>query len=325
MSADRRPARRGTSRRPFDRFRAEPLERRELLTVQIAQPTYTLANTAQTAVVTLVRGQNPLVNPEIVQFGVTGGTARPDVDYTPVVQSVTFGSGEFTKQVSIPLLDAGHTDSRTIQLQVQTQDDQGNPAISQSTINLVGRSDIVPPFVQNAVQLRQGGRITGFQITFSEDMAAKPTANYKNYVVTGTLSKSGGFSLKNQTSTFNVPIKAASYDSSTHTVTLTTAKAYAPGTSYTITNPGYNGSSGSTSYLTDSSGNPLDSQGTGTADALLYAQADTYVKDTRGLSLPIASQAKTKKAATPAKGAKAATVHTAVVHKPAGPRQLAKK
>lgn len=324
MSADRRPVTRGSSRRPFARFRAELLERRELLTVQIAQPRYLLANTAQVATVTLIRSSNPTVNPEIVQVATSGGTARADVDYTPVAQSVTFGTGEYSKQITIPLLNAGHEDDRSIGLAVQTLDARGTPAVSTATIELIGQSDIAPPSVQKAVQLRDRGRLTGFQITYSEDMAARPAANYRNYAVTGLVRNSGGFSLKSRETTFNVPIKAASYDPATRTVTLTTAKAFRPATSYAITNPGFGGKDGVTSPICDEAGNLLDSQGDGTADGQLVTQANTHVKDTRGLSLPRPASESPRKQATPARAGRAThAIQTAVVrHKPSGPRFL---
>lgn len=297
MSANRRSGRR-VSGGSHDRFHAEPLERRELMTVQLARTSYMVGNATSNAVVTLVRGSNPTVNPEVVQFSTLGGTARPDVDYTPVQQSVTFQEGEFTKQVSIPLLNVGRTGDidRTLQVAVQSKDSRGNNVTSNATINLSPRADIVAPTITQVVQLRKKGLLTGFKISFSEDMNAQAAATVSNYAVQGVAKTDRGFSfsLKPKTTSFAIRLSAAEYDSSTRTVTLNVARPQAPTDSYLITDP----SGGSyQSVLTDEAGNKLDGNGDGTADGALSLSPMALVRDTRALNLPEGVVQAAKKAA----------------------------
>ncbi len=288
MSTDRRARRRS----PRDRFRLETLERRELMTVQFSSPIYAFGNTTPSAIVTLVRSPNPILNPEVAQVTTTGGTARPDVDYTPLSQGVTFQQGEFTKQVTIPLLNTGQTGdgNRSLVLTVDSQDNLGRAVRSSATVQLIPRADITPPSITYATQLRQKRLLTGFQITFSKDMDPIAASNVKNYVVEGQTPASGGFSLfnKSKSTSFNVVLSRAEYDPATRTVTLTVKRPQLPVTSYTISNPQITGAQGNAvpSALKDSVGNTLDSNGDGQADGLLSIQVDQTTHDSRSLVLP---------------------------------------
>jgi hypothetical protein len=299
MSPDRRPRRRS----PRGRIRLEALERRELMTVQFSSTSYTFGNTASSAVITLVRSPNPIMDPEVAQVATTGGTARPDMDYTPVSQNVTFQQGEFTKQVTIPLLTAGQTGTidRTVQLAVSSQDNMGNPVESDATINLIPRADITPPTITDAVQLRQKGLLTGFKITFSKDMDPTTVENVKNYVVQGYTIPKGGFSLspKPKSTAYAVNLSRAEYDPTTRTVILTVKRPQAPGAGYTITNPQTTDDQGNAlpSALTDAAGNLLDLNGDGQPDGLLSLQVARTTHDFRTLNIPAKAVKAAKKAA----------------------------
>lgn len=285
MPADRRP-RRGT----VGRLRFDSLERRELLTVQFSSGTYNVGSTATAATVTLVRtADTSATGTEVVQVATTsGGTARPDVDYTPVKQNVTFDKGEYTKQVTIPLVNPGGggptADTRTIGLTAIAVG-TSSPTQSVAQVNLIPHADITPPTVTDVTQLRQRGMLTGFQITFSKDMDPIQAARPGNYVVTGVIStKSKGFSLfgKTKTTAFNVPIAHAEYDAATRTVTLSVKRLQVPLATYNISNPQV---TGTPSALRDVSGNRLDVNGDGTAEGVLNVDANTSQRDSRPLEI----------------------------------------
>ncbi|MFO0956712.1 MAG: Calx-beta domain-containing protein [Isosphaeraceae bacterium] len=300
MPADRRP-RRGE----VNRLRFDCLERRELLTVQFSSGMYNFGNSSNTATVTLVRTANTSVTgTEVVQVATTAtGTARADVDYTPVKQNVTFGQGEYTKQVTIPLLNSNASGgtTRTIGLTATSTDLSGKSTQSSAQVNLIPHADITPPAVTGATQLRQKGMLTGFQLTFSKDMDPVQASKAGNYVVTGTYStKSKGFSIfgRTKTTTFNVPISQAVYDPATKTVTLTVKRLQVPVGSYTISNPQVTDASGAAvaSALKDTSGNMLDVNADGTADGVLNVDANTSQRDTRPLNITAAQVKAAKKA-----------------------------
>lgn len=301
MPADRRPRRGIVGRLPID-----CLERRELLTVQFSSGSYNFGTATNAATVTLVRtADTSVTGTEVVQVATTAaGTARADVDYTPVKQNVTFDKGEYTKQVTIPLLNSSTsgTATRTIGI-TATSVGTTTPVQSTAQVNLIPHSDITPPTVTNVTQLRQKGLLTGFQLTFSKDMAAVPASNPGNYVVTGSFTtKSKGFSLlgKTKTTTFNVPISLAEYDPATRTVTLSVKKLQVPVASYSISNPQVTGSNGAAvaSALTDASGNLLDVNGDGTADGVLNVDANTSRRDSRPLSITNAQVKAARKASS---------------------------
>lgn len=273
MPSDSRSRRRGRR----DRFHVEYLECRELLTVQFARPVYVVGNTTPAAIVTLVRDPNPMIHPEVASFTTGEGTARPDVDYTPVSEKVIFGDGEFTKQVRIPLRNEAPTgDERALKIAVRSKDSLGNDVVSEATVSLLPRDDIVPPIIEQAVQLRQRRRVTGFRLTFSEELDPGAAGDVRNYAVIAHSPPREGFSLSAEPSQSSslIRLKRAEYDPTTRSVTLTVARPHRPAFAYEIAQ---------NSGLTDVAGNRLDGNRDGVADGTLYAQASRFTRDRRTL------------------------------------------
>ena len=83
-------------------------------TIGFAASTYSVTDAGTNAVITLVRS-NGLASGIVMNFYTTDGTAVAGVDYTDGTQLVTFGAGETTKKVFVPITRKPLTDtSRTV-------------------------------------------------------------------------------------------------------------------------------------------------------------------------------------------------------------------
>src|SRR6185295_3442764 len=76
--------------------------------VAFGAPTFTVAENVAggTASIKVVRTGTVLAGQSVL-FSTTGGSATPDIDYTPVSQTVTFGAGQTTATVAVPIINNG--------------------------------------------------------------------------------------------------------------------------------------------------------------------------------------------------------------------------
>ncbi len=281
-----------SSRRPVcgPRLEAESLESRTLMSVMFQKPTYLVSDTAGAAQVTLVRYTG--FGSEKVEFSTSDSTAIAGVDYLPVQQSVVFQDGETSKQVTIPVMHNAtqpgeHSVNLTITNPAPAPTVPGMPTDplaytvpgfvgSTAILSIVNRTDLTPPTITSSQFLTQGRKITGIKLTFSEPMDPATVQDVSNYDVRDMGAR------PIRTSRWTppvdpgpVPIKSATYDTATNSVTLTPADhvRLSP-RGVTITNPAeLNGpySMPTASRITDAAGNRIDGSGSGMPDGYFYA------------------------------------------------------
>jgi hypothetical protein len=278
MSQMRRTSRR--TARP--QFRAELLESRQLLSVNFISSVYTASAQAGTASITLENNLGLLPNtPTQVVLSLGGGSAVPGVDYTPGDQTVSFAANQATQTVEIPLLPGSPSEgSRVVDLELSPT--AGTPPTEGALLFITHNSDTTPPTVTATKALTKGPYVTGFVITFSKAMAPGPLQDVNNYVID---SPRQFLPLKRHDSK-PIKLKSAVYNPSTDSVTLTTAgrvkKSHVfmimdPWTANELTVPLADTPPTAAELLphlgpfTDTSGNPLASDGSGTPDGLLQA------------------------------------------------------
>ncbi len=79
---------------------------------------YSLKESGGKATVTIARG-NGTVGKVSVDYATAGGSATPDVDYTPVAGTLKFAQGEYLKTFTIPVLPDGIDEgNETVQLRI---------------------------------------------------------------------------------------------------------------------------------------------------------------------------------------------------------------
>lgn len=270
-------------------FSPEPLEERKLLTIDFKQGFYAIGDTGGVAIITLTRSDSTTgtanQNTETAQLtvGGGGGTAQPGVDYEPVDTTVTFGPGQTSATVAIPVLSDPGTGTKTLHLSLAQSTDV--PRGAAAYLSIMHGPDFTPPSVKSTNLLMNHGRITGFQITFSKPMDVAEATNINNYVVANPqiIHHLRGKKITNGN---GIPLASATYDSSTNTVTLVPKGRVRRAAYYEIESTqlaqAINAmNTGSTnidslslmSPITDTSGNALDGNSDGIPDGQLLVFA----------------------------------------------------
>lgn len=178
-------------------------------------------------------------------YHTVAGTAQPNVNFTPVSGTLTFYDGEFEQFITIPILSDGEvTGSKTFSLVLE-----GSALGAQKTAQIYMAEtdvDLTGPQVTN-IQLVGAGAVTGYILSFNEQLAAGPAQTLSNYVVY-------------LGSNPNRPVAArrAVYNDAARTVTITLASPLPAGTFHKII---VNGTA--PKGLTDRFGNLLDGNADG--------------------------------------------------------------
>lgn len=272
------------------RLGTEQLEDRKLLTIDFQQGFYAVNDNAGVALITLVRsdGAKGTANQttEQAQLSVGGGNATPGVDYEPVNMTVTFGPGQTTQTVGIPILPKSGTGTKIVHMTIDPS--STTPQGSAAYLSILHGPDRTAPHVQGTNLLTKRGLVTGFQITFNEPMDPTQAQNVNNYLVsnprTTRHTKGGGI-----TTSSSIPLQSATYDATTNTVTLVPAGRVRKAPYFELESTqlaqAMNALNGSTtpdvtklslmSPITDTSGNAIDSNLDGIPDGqlLLFAAA----------------------------------------------------
>ena len=203
------------------RLGAELLEDRNLMTVDFSQGFYAIGDRAGVAMITLIRYDGTKgtanQNTEQAQLTVGGGTASPGVDYQPVSATVTFGPGQTSQTLAIPVLSKPGSGTKVVHLTLAPSTDVPHGAAAYMSI--MHGPDTTPPHVASTNLVTKGGLVTGFQITFSKPMDSAQVQDVNNYVVQNprTTRHVRGSAV---TLAGAVPLRSAVYDASTNTVTL---------------------------------------------------------------------------------------------------------
>jgi hypothetical protein len=262
---------------------AETLESRTLLSatgrpdVAIDVPSAYISQQSSQLDVTLVRAAASARKSLTVNFSATSGSVTaistaPDTTgqpFTPVNATVTFPAGQTTENVVVPInSQAANSGLVPIQLTASSTGRQarGNTA----TVYLASSLAAIPPSI-TGVQRVAGG----IAVTFSKPMAPATALDVHNYSV--KFSPNQKFSLGNlygvglvqalDTSKKTIPLRRATYDSATNTVTLIPNEGLGPNGSYVISNPpsllSKKARPNNAQPLTDLEGNVLNQGGKG--------------------------------------------------------------
>jgi hypothetical protein len=299
--------------RPNDRFvssrrrrislKAESLEQRTLLSgspalphVAIDVPSAYVSQQADQLTVRLVRpaaaGQSSNLRPLTVDFSAmegsfaAGGVKINDdtvpPQFTPVNESVTFPQGVTTETVVVPI-NSGAPNPGTVPVHLSVTSASRKVRRSDETVYLADSVASVPPTIIG-VQRVAGG----IAITFSKPMDPATVQDIHNYAV--KFSPSNNFNLEDLTGfgliqTLNtakqpIPLRRATYNASTNTVTLVATEQLGPNGSYMISNPVSLLSKaikrGKAHPLTDLQGNPLEEEEGGGVFSITISKGDPY-------------------------------------------------
>ena len=269
------------SRRASFQLQVEPLEGRLVLSVGFSTGYYTVSDHAGTATITLSDDGISGTADQAV-LSVSGGTAVPGVDYTPETKTIHFAAGQTTQTVQVPVIPGNPLEgTRVVDLTLSAT--AGGPPTAEAYILITHNSDTTPPTVTSAKVLTKGSNVTGFVITFSKDMAPGPVQDVNNYAVANPRSFRVLRGLDYAYYAQTIPLKSATYDPATHSVTLTPAGKVQKALFFQISDPGTfaelslmgqllkSKTQPSPSQLlmqpspiTDTTGNPLDALGGGT-------------------------------------------------------------
>jgi Calx-beta domain len=194
-----------------------------------------------------------------VDVAISGGTASPGVNYTPINQVLDLAAGQDTETITIPVKDVGvFTPDLTVNL-VLSNPGSGAVLGPQATATLVIQSiDQAPLVSMSSVQLLSNNKhqVTEVNIGFSGALEPNTADNKTNYrlSVPGT---GGSYTAKNAKV---LGIRSAVSSAAHDTVTLTLSKPIA------LAKPVQLIVSGSTSSgLTDTFGRKIDGDHNGTA------------------------------------------------------------
>jgi len=275
------------SNRP--QFHVEPLEARQLLSVDFSTGTYTVSDRAGAASITLLNSPDGIASttppPAQVNLSFGGGTAVPGVDYTPGNQTVSFAAGQGSETVQIPVLP-GNPSEGTRVVEIDLSPAPGSQPTSAAFLIITHNADTTPPRVIATKMLTRGPYVTGFVITFSKDMAPGPVQDVSNYAIADPRSVRPVKGLQWTIATRQIALKSAIYNPTAHSVTLKTSGKVRTFPFFSIVDtPLYDVMNivgqktpptaaqllTKISPITDTTGNPLDGSGSGTADGQLFA------------------------------------------------------
>ncbi len=264
-------------------LQAELLEHRTLLSgssasqeVTIQVPSSYVSQQAEQLTVTLVRSrvgggarnQAPItINFSASEGSPTAGGTPTDTSaqpqFTPVNEAVTFPQGATTETVVVPINSAA-PNAGLVPVQLSVTANSRNVRGSDQMIYLANSQEAIPPSIVGVTRVAGG-----IAVTFSKPMNPSTVDNIHNYAV--KFSPSQKFSLAELTGfglieTLNsakqgIPLRRASYDAATNTVTLVATEQLGPNGSYTVSSPASLTSKGHSPKkahaLSDQQGNPL--------------------------------------------------------------------
>jgi hypothetical protein len=232
---------------------AETLESRTLLSatgrldVAFELPSAYISQQSSQLDVTLGRALVSARKSLTVSFSATSGSpptgisTEPDVKgqpFTPVNETVTFPAGQTTLSVVVPI-NSQAANSGLVPIQLTAASTGRQVKQNTTTVYLASSLAAVPPSIIG-VQRVAGG----IAVTFSKPMAPATVEDIHNYSV--KFSPNQNFSLENlygvglvqtlETSKTAIPLRRASYDPATNTVTLITNEPLGPNGSYQISN-----------------------------------------------------------------------------------------
>ncbi len=283
MAAERPRTRRSTGLS----FELESLEARQLLSIDFSHPFYATPDTTGSATITLVRndGKSAPTGTESGQLSVSGGSATPGVDYQPVNETVTFGPGQTSLSVTIPILSVPNGGTKTVHLTIAPS--ASTPTGAAAYLSIQHGPDTSAPQIINTQMQTKGRLVTGFVITFNKPMDPASVENTSNYIVedSRTIRRVKGTMAKTAAS---IPLTSANYNAATNSVTLVPAIRIRRSPFYEVLSPEYANAmfalAQSTpnvttlnlmSPITDTSGNAIDSNGDGVPDGQLLTVVAT--------------------------------------------------
>lgn len=268
-------ARRGAS---GSRPRIEALEGRQLLSrgaeVTFQAPDYPVYSQQSNAIeVTLQRKHRAGTATAVVATtidGVSAGSAVPGVQYRPIDQVVTFGRGQRTATVAIPVV-AGAPNPGALTLGVFLKDGSAGSSWQSETLTLAEQADLSRPRVLGGAFVVRNGVIQGIRLAFDKPMAQGAVQDLANYSAKGVKASGfaglfGGLGTSFATPSIGgaqatsvrgpIAFRSATFDPAGNTVTLVPYQSLK--TSARIEVYGrYFGARGSTTPPTDLMGNPL--------------------------------------------------------------------
>jgi hypothetical protein len=198
---------------------------------------YIVSNQAPAAQITVSRSSvsapAELAAPEQVRITTSDGTARAGVDYQAVDQVVTFGPGETSETVSIPILNTGKVGgAETVNVNMALPGTDGSSGgVETALLTIANRADVTPPTVRDVGVLtaRKRTSISGITLTFDKPMDPASVQDLRQYGLTNVTNEygtSGGIP--------TIRLRAATYDPATQTVTVTPAKPLQTATLYEL-------------------------------------------------------------------------------------------
>ncbi|MFO0908858.1 MAG: Calx-beta domain-containing protein [Isosphaeraceae bacterium] len=245
-------------------------------TLGLAASTLSTAPSVATAQISVLRtgGKAGTVT---LDFATGAGNAIPGIDYLPVSGTLTFGPGETSKTISVPLLNntiPGNDVSfpltissagggatlgaiRTIVVTVR------HPATAGGSL----ANDHTPPIINDFLPVVGSGGVVALSIGFSEPMTPNRAVDQANYAY--FVTSPGPDGVIGTYDDGSTPITSLSYNAATQHALLTFQSPLAFGTFYQLVLSRYAGLVPGRG-LTDLAGNLLDGTGTGQAPATPY-------------------------------------------------------
>jgi hypothetical protein len=300
----------GSSGRRRISLHAEALEQRTLLSgssasqeVAIQVPSTYVSQQADQLTVTLVRsrigGGHRKLGPLTIDFSASEGPAtaggmltdaNAPAQFTPVNESVTFPRRVTTETVVVPI-NPGAPNPGLVPVQLSVTGLSRGVRGSDQTIYLANGPEAVPPSIVGVTRVAGG-----IAITFSKPMDPSTVENIHNYTVKFTPSQK--FSLVNLTGfglikTLNpanqgIPLRRATYDAATNTVTLVATEQLGPNGSYTVSNPASLTAKAhrrkNVHALSDLHGNALEEGGSAGVFSITISKGHPYAAETPILS-----------------------------------------
>lgn len=263
----------------------EVLEGRTLLSVTFDRLVFSTTKADTAATITLNRfdpATGGTQGTEAVQLvSVPVGTAVAGLDYPTFAQTVLFQSGETTKDVTVPIVQAS-ADRGTRSVRLTLRPVTPNSIVGAApvaTLSIAHGDDVTPPRIESSYAVARNGRVTAFVLKFSEDMDRAIVENVNNYAVEDPYSyrrSSSGNFLK----ALLIPLRSAVYDAAARTVTLTPKRPARSFHAFIIMNrESFNASQKGTvpvaSPMADRTGNLIDGTGNGQPTGMFAVEALT--------------------------------------------------